>query len=358
MITPQQLVKLLFLTLVALVMVTGCADTPHLEILNAKASDLAFSPDGKRLYAVTPEGVCYWELPSCTPMPPVTTDKTMAMAISPDGARMAVATTGQIEIRRLPDNTTEHILISSCDHCSAVIFSADGSLLAAGYAYGSATDRQGGATLGLNPVFVWETQSGRLLRRFDQATEPVHDLTFSADGQRIFAASETTIDNYSHAQWLALDIVSGEEVGRFTGAKGFAIGVAASPDGKRLYACDSDGRILCWDLATGCEVKRFAGTHSICWKFRLSPDGRIAAVATGDDMGLIPFMIPQPTFPHETQVAIYDTQTGSLIRKLHHRSPVTGLAISRDASLIAGAAASIRIWAWNGSPPHRDSGRQ
>lgn len=38
MITPQQLVKLLFLTLVALVMVTGCADTPHLEILNAKGS--------------------------------------------------------------------------------------------------------------------------------------------------------------------------------------------------------------------------------------------------------------------------------------------------------------------------------
>jgi WD40 repeat protein len=60
------------------------------------------------------------------------------------------------------------------------------------------------------------------------------------------------------------------------------VGVAWSPDGKRIAAGDADGMVYVWDATTGKLLVTYSGHNDVVWDVEWSPDGREIASASQD----------------------------------------------------------------------------
>ena len=55
-------------------------------------------------------------------------------------------------------------------------------------------------------------------------------------------------------------VATGKEAKRFEGGSGgYVLGMALSPDGRRLLTAHEDKTVRLWDVTTGKEVQRFEG---------------------------------------------------------------------------------------------------
>src|SRR5262249_10950900 len=63
---------------------------------------------------------------------------------------------------------------------------------------------------------------------------------------------------------------------------GAALGVAVSPDGKRIASSSQDGYVIIWDAHTGREVRRFQAHNDHARSVAFSPDGHLLATASWD----------------------------------------------------------------------------
>jgi cytochrome c len=96
-------------------------------------------------------------------------------------------------------------------------------------------------------MIVWDLNDGAMIRRLQDTSDKVMDVTVSADGR--FAAIARWDDT---ARLIDLDSLS--EVQRFEGHRGNVNAVAISADGEALYTGSYDGSIRAWDTATGKET--------------------------------------------------------------------------------------------------------
>jgi WD40 repeat protein len=229
---------------------------------------------------------------------------------------------------------------------STLRFSSDGVYLLVAYACGSTGLRDGTWVEGRNPVFVWRVSDGQLVQRFDRHTHPVHDAVFSSDNRHVFSASRTIVGRKGKGQVLQWELDSGRVVASFVSGKGFNRGAAAPPSGDFAYSCDCEGRITRWDLTGGESDGQFGRVGSTCWAFELSPDGRLAATGSGGATGVIPGMVPQPTFRVDECARVYNVESGRLVWKLAHPALVAHLAFSPDGRWLAtaGHRRPIKVW--------------
>lgn len=133
-------------------------------------------------------------------------------------------------------------------------------------------------------TFLWDLDTGRLIRRFERPTvdraadELFWGLTFSPDGQTVFAPFQDHV--------IAWDVHTGHIIQTFPGAKALegdgsiAIGIDVSPDGSRVITGSTKGTWILWDAATGEPIHANSSEHSEWTLAQFSPDGRLALTSS------------------------------------------------------------------------------
>jgi len=215
-----------------------------------------------------------------------------------------------------------------------------------------------------NTVFVWEADSGRVVRSI-KTEGPVVNLACSRDGRRVFISSplvdQEVLDNTPegityYSQRVVADVTSaaftpdgdyvflgsydrnaylyslaqGAVVREFVADSADAIyGVAISPDSKFALSAGADGTAWLWDLHTGTPLRRFRGHTREIAKVAFSPDGR--AILTGAFDGT---------------VRVWQTNNAFALRDFKFGQLVLGLAVSPDGNyaLTSGADPVAQLW--------------
>jgi WD40 repeat protein len=185
--------------------------------------------------------------------------------------------------RRLKDHT---------DAVYAVAFSPDGGLLAS-----AAGDRT---------VKVWDTRTGKRLYSLSESTAELYALAFRPDGKQLAAGGvDKTLRtwNVSH---------NGGTPARSAFAhEGAILRIAYAHKGDTIVSCGEDGAVKRWDAETLAERKVYPPQPDWPQGLALSPDGHLVAVGR-----------------HDGSLAIYDAETGRLLR-----APLKGAAHSDKRSI-------------------------
>jgi WD40 repeat protein len=124
----------------------------------------------------------------------------------------------------------------------------------------------------------------------------------------------------------------------------FASGCVLLPGGETLISAGYDGWLLWHDVATKHCFRRVRAHSFWSWQLALAPDGRRLATVTGQYLAggekYEPAPSPEPT------VKVYDARTGDLVRAFDHGPPVLSVAFSPDGRHVAAAnmMGEVRVW--------------
>jgi serine/threonine-protein kinase len=156
-------------------------------------------------------------------------------------------------------------------------------------------------------VRLWDSESGKELRRFVGHKGPVQALAFSADGKRVVTGGK----DGTVRLW---DADTGQELKKFAGHRGAVRGVALSPDGNWLLSGGADRTLRLWDVKTGKPVRRLPGHTAQVMAVVFAADGR-RALSGG----------------YDGSVRLHDVTTGKQVRRLAVPADwVLSVALARD----------------------------
>jgi RNA polymerase sigma factor (sigma-70 family) len=192
----------------------------------------AFSPDGKSLAAIDTAGhVSLWDMSTGRPR---------------HYEKMDLAGTGK------PQSKQEvHALVA---------FSPDGKSLIVGMNRGT----------WIRPLCLWETETGKEIRRFDGLKEGFVTATVSADFKHLAVLSREK----GVTLW---DVASGKQLRHWEVEESDVAGLAFAPDGKTLAFGGANKLIYFWDLAGDKEARLFEGHDSPVTALGFSADGKTLA---------------------------------------------------------------------------------
>lgn len=228
--------------------------------------DLAFSPDGQRLAAVTRNGqVECWEIGHGTRQWSARADdgETSAVAYTPDGGIVVTGGhDGVVRLWRAGDGAGLGELgrHAAAIHDLAVTTGRRGTLVAS-----ASRDRT---------ARVWDLGQRRLLNTLEGATSVVRGVAISAGGELVAAVSH----DKTARVW---ELPSGRPRLVAGGFEDEMLSVALTPDGRQLAAAGWDGRVTIWDVEAALPL--LALTHqSPVWAAAMGRDGRLLATVTED----------------------------------------------------------------------------
>jgi WD40 repeat protein/serine/threonine protein kinase/Flp pilus assembly protein TadD len=348
-----------------------------------QVSGLAFSPDGRRLYAVgwgiggikvfdparDPRGrrvrgwpsqngalTCdreglrifgidwvYGSLTSADPVAgdvlidrvlPVTDSRHWPrgdFAFSPDGRRLAAPMRRDPTVIGIWDVTLGRrvaALQGSGGPVTAVAFRSDGRSLATAAP---------GPPKGRPVVTLWDLVTGRPIRTFEAGPDPVEALALSGDGRRLAAGGGARRPDAPG--WVtAWDAGTGAVLGALDRV-GLVMSLAFHPDGARLAVADyGETKVHLWDLVAGTLLSHPGPERVSCVEF--TADGkRLAAMG------------------YDGNVHLADARTGDEVLVLRTSGPPSGsqgftprMAFSPDASRIAANAYDNVLNLWDLGP--------
>jgi WD40 repeat protein len=194
---------------------------------------------------------------------------------------------------------------------SAIAFSPDGSLLAAGD-----VDKK---------IKLFDVKTAKAIRTLRDTGTIAQRMAFSPDGSLLASAGKEKAIRL----W---DVPTGQLLKTLAGHTLAVSDVAFSPDGALLASSGYDGLINLWDAKTGKIVKTLNGHDDAVTAVAFAPDGRRLASASQDQTA-----------------KLWDVQTGEVLATLRgHAGGVTDLAFAPDGSLIATAGTDRTVKLWEG----------
>lgn len=281
---------------------------------NLGVGQISFSPDGKHLALANMDGKSkIWDLATRTEILSIRSEEQPAKAIaySPDG--YLLATGGDEGVVRVWDSGSgdERYAFPLGGIIHRVAFSPNDTRLAAASEDGS--------------VKVWDSATGQELLNLPRLSG-LYSIDFLSNGTLVTAGQDGTA-----RVW---DSVSGQQLLTLAGHKSTVVGVAGSPDGKRIATSGYDETIRVWDATPGHELLTIAGHKDIVWDVSYSPDGSLLASASVDGAA-----------------KIWDAESGKLLLTLSKGDAptdgFTGLAFSPDGEQIATGGLDGTITLWN-----------
>jgi WD40 repeat protein len=223
--------------------------------------DLAFSPDGKLLAAVTGEPkqrgqVILWDVATRRPRwVHLEANGVPAAAFAPDGRALAIAVYDKTaKLLDVQTGAVQRTLTGHAKEIRGVAFAPDGKTLAT-----ASWDRT---------VRLWNLPAGTVLRTLEGHGQRVYEVRFSPDGRTLAAVGDQAV-----SLW---DVGTGQRRS-LKGEHGSVVrGVGYSPDGRFLATACWDGYTRIWDAAT--DTLRLAINTNSSERAVFSPDGRLLAV--------------------------------------------------------------------------------
>jgi WD40 repeat protein len=178
-------------------------------------------------------------------------------------------------------------------------------------------------------IRLWDTETGREVRRFEGHDDRVDCISFRADGRRFLSASwDGTI-----RLW---DVGTGKELRRirFEGEPGVHVsGVWWFPDRRRFLALATDHHSLqVYDAESGARVKEFGRHPGHIYAAALAPDGR---------------RVLEGSYDYAARLRLWDVSSGKLVREFPSSiGEIRGVAYSPDGryALSAGKGVLVRLW--------------
>jgi RNA polymerase sigma factor (sigma-70 family) len=307
-------------------------------------ADIAFSPDGKVLAAADSDEVCLWDAATGKLLGRLNgVPDSHGLAFAPDGKLLA---TGRPDVIVFWDPVTGRQVreIPVKEPVQSLTFSPDGKTLA-----WLAED---------NTLRLSEVATGKVLHEWPGPANTVpSSVAFSPDSRTLALACQKDNDTPLY------DTATGKEMRRLVGHQEGVYSVAFSPDGKTVASAARDNTLRFWDAATGQELRRVKDNRA-GWKLAFSPDSTILATGAGgvclwepatgkllrpcerDDDSNVESLAFSPdgktvaaSRGNSHALSLWDVASGK--RRLDfagHLGPVTGLAVSPDGRLLASAA--------------------
>jgi RNA polymerase sigma factor (sigma-70 family) len=280
-----------------------------------EVSRLAFSPDGKVIASGSKDGtVRLWDPATGAALSTITAHagEVRGLAYSPDGKR--IATSGADKLVYVWDAESGKRLVTCeghTDEALSVAWSPDGKLLASSSKDGTSR--------------LWDSATGKGKRTMKN-TGWQERVAFSPDGKWLAVASG----------WGGLvnlwDLTTEGDKTRWSARMMNSIGVAFSPDGKKLVGCSWEAAVRVWDVATGKEEGAAAAGGHTSWVTALAvaPDGNTLVSASTD-----------------SSVIVWDMVRRRQVRRLTgHTDRVASVAVSPDGRVVATGARdkTARLW--------------
>jgi WD40 repeat protein len=276
-------------------------------------SPLLASRDGRQLIAIGYGKVFLWDLSSRSRrfLPDLGASRTAAL--SPDDSVLASGA-GLVSVIDLSEGKRRFNLNIERMGTASVAFSPDGKLLAAGQVNnGQARD---------TAILLWDSHTGRSRGRLQGHQKTIEGLAFSPDGKTLASGSwDGTIRLWAPATQKQI-----REIGRQ------ASRLAYSSDGKLLASSGPDDTVSLWDPSTGRLVREIAGGAGGVAAIAFSPDGKTLATAS-----------------HAYALHLWDVATGKEVRSFAaHQCEVKCVRFSPDGKSLASASSdqTVRVWDW------------
>jgi WD40 repeat protein len=312
---------------------------------------LAYSADGK-VFVTSGHGggVSLWDAATGKELRRLELGKWGARAatLSPDGKRLAVATGFGILHFCDVESGKELWQLEKRLGVHRVAFTPDGRVL---FTAGDA--RTGPAQL-VPEINMWETTSGKHLRRFEGA---VHAFAVSPDGKRLACGTA--------GKGLALWDVEGQRLRELKGHQGRVYAVAFARDGRSVVAAAEDKVVRRWDVATSQEAgpalrherdvtflaflpggkELLTGGHEFAciWDAASGKELRWLRIPISSNVPRFALSPDGKTLAAEWLPLFYDTASG---KEIHVRPGAGGAAaISPDGRLaVTSGSGGVRLW--------------
>jgi WD40 repeat protein len=188
-------------------------------------------------------------------------------------------------------------------------------------------------------IRIWDTTSGKQVRRIAAGPHGIHSLALSPDGT--IAASVAWRKSESKEQPGNVEYVAETSVCLWQVATGMELRrivvpgrpafIAFAPNGSELVTCGADGVLRVWNQHDGAEIRRIAIRPEASGVIAFSPDGKKFAIAQD-----------------EQAFDIRDFATGRVLAQFDgHRSAPYLLALTPDGRLAASVGTDDRILVWD-----------